>query len=66
MNGKEFATALANKTESTNASADRTIAAFIEIISAALKKGDSVSLVREDILDHLQLAHPDKYHCLTV
>jgi nucleoid DNA-binding protein len=43
--GKELAEALAKKTDTSNASADRTIAAFIEIISGALKKGDKVALV---------------------
>ncbi len=45
MNRKEFAQALAKKTGSSNAAADRTIGAVIEIISGALKKGDKVSLV---------------------
>ncbi len=45
MNRKELAEALANKTESSKAEADRTIGAVIEIVSGALKKGDSVSLV---------------------
>jgi len=45
MNRKELAEALAKKTESSNAAADRTIAAFIDIISGALKKGDKVALV---------------------
>jgi DNA-binding protein HU-beta len=45
MNRKELAEALAKKTDSSNATADRTIAAFIEVISGALKKGDKVALV---------------------
>ncbi len=45
MNRKEFTEALAKKTNSSNAAADRTIGAAIEIISGALKKGDKVSLV---------------------
>ena len=45
MNRKELSEALAKKTESSNAAADRTIAAFIDIISGALKKGDKVALV---------------------
>lgn len=45
MNRKELAEALANKTDTSNAAADRNIAAFIDIISGALKKGDKVSLV---------------------
>ncbi|MGA8148659.1 MAG: HU family DNA-binding protein [Gallionellaceae bacterium] len=45
MNRKELAEALASKTETSKAEADRAIGAFIEIISGALKKGDSVSLV---------------------
>ena len=45
MNRKDLAEALAKKTETSNAAADRTIAAFIDIISGALKKGDKVALV---------------------
>lgn len=45
MNRKEFAEALASKTGSSKAEADRTIGAVVDIISGALKKGDSVSLV---------------------
>lgn len=45
MNRKELAEALANKTGKSNADADRTIAAFMDVISGALKKGDSVTLV---------------------
>ena len=45
MNRKDFADALADKTGSSKAEADRTIGAVIDIISGALKKGDSVSLV---------------------
>jgi len=45
MNRKELIEALANKTESTKADAERNIASLIEIITATLKKGDSISLV---------------------
>ena len=45
MNRKELIDALATKTGSTKADADRNIAALLEIISATLKKGDSVALV---------------------
>ncbi len=45
MNRKELVAALAKKTDSSNAAADRSLAALIEIISATLKKGDKVSLV---------------------
>jgi DNA-binding protein HU-beta len=45
MNRKEFAAALAKKADTSNAAADRTIAAVIDIISASLKKGDKVALV---------------------
>jgi DNA-binding protein HU-beta len=45
MNRKELIDALADKTGSTKADADRSIAALIEIISATLKKGDNVALV---------------------
>ena len=45
MNRKELAEALAKKTDTSHAAADRNIAAFIEVISGALKKGDKVALV---------------------
>lgn len=45
MNRKELIDALSEKTGSSKADADRNIAALIEIITATLKKGDSVSLV---------------------
>ena len=45
MNRKELAAALAKKTETSNAAADKSIATLIEAISAALKKGDKVALV---------------------
>ena len=45
MNRKELIDALADKTGSTKADADRNIAALLEIISATLKKGDNVALV---------------------
>jgi DNA-binding protein HU-beta len=45
MNRKELIDALATKTDSSKADADRNIAAIIEIITATLKKGDPVSLV---------------------
>lgn len=45
MNRKELVDALSAKTDSTKADAERNIAALIEIITATLKKGDSVSLV---------------------
>lgn len=45
MNRKELIDALADKTGSTKADADRNIGALIEIITATLKKGDNVALV---------------------
>ncbi len=45
MNRKELIDALANKTGSTKADAERNIAAIIEVITDTLKKGDSISLV---------------------
>jgi DNA-binding protein HU-beta len=45
VNRKELAAALAKKTDSTNAVADKSIATLIEAISGVLKKGDKVSLV---------------------
>ena len=45
MNRKELVDALSAKTNSTKADAERNIAALIEVITATLKKGDSISLV---------------------
>lgn len=45
MNRKELTEAMAEKTCSTKADADRSIAALIEIITSTLKKGDNVALV---------------------
>lgn len=45
MNRKELIEALAAKTESTKADAERSVSAMIEIISGTLKKGDSLTLV---------------------
>ena len=45
MNRKELIDALAAKTESTKADAERSVAALLEIISGTLKKGDSLTLV---------------------
>lgn len=45
MNRKELIDALSAKTGSSKADADRNIAALIEIITGALKKGDNVALV---------------------
>lgn len=45
MNRQELIEALAAKTGSSKADADRSIAALIEIVSATLKKGDNVALV---------------------
>ena len=45
MNRKDLIDALSDKTGSSKAEADRTIGALIDIITAALKKGDNVALV---------------------
>ena len=45
MNRKELIDALAAKTGSTKADADRSIAALIDIITSTLKKGDNIALV---------------------
>ena len=45
MNRKELVEALAKKTDSTKTDAERNIAGLIEVITATLKKGDSISLV---------------------
>jgi len=45
MNRKELIEALAAKTESTKADAERNVGAMIDIISDTLKKGDSLLLV---------------------
>lgn len=45
MNRKDLIEALADKTGSSKADADRTIGALIDIVTGALKKGDNVALV---------------------
>lgn len=45
MNRKELIEALSKKTEATKADADRNISALLDIVTATLKKGDSVALV---------------------
>ncbi|MGK2951359.1 MAG: HU family DNA-binding protein [Thiobacillus sp.] len=45
MNRKELVDALAAKTESTKADAERAVAGLIDIISGTLKKGESLTLV---------------------
>lgn len=45
MNRQELIEALATKTGSTKADADRSIAALIEIVTNTLKKGDKIALV---------------------
>jgi DNA-binding protein HU-beta len=45
LNRKELIDALAAKTGSTKADADRSLAALIDIVTATLKKGDNVALV---------------------
>jgi DNA-binding protein HU-beta len=45
MNRKELIDAMADKTGSTKADADRNIAGLIDIITATLKKGDGIALV---------------------
>lgn len=44
MNRKELIAALADKTGSTKAGADRNVIALIEIISGTLKKGGKITL----------------------
>lgn len=45
MNRKELIDALAAKTETTKADAERSLASLIDIISSTLKNGDSIALV---------------------
>ncbi len=45
MNRKELIDALSDRTGTSKADADRAIGGVIDIISGALKKGDSVTLV---------------------
>lgn len=45
MNRKELVEALAAKTGSSKADAERSIAALIDVVTATLKKGDNVALV---------------------
>jgi DNA-binding protein HU-beta len=44
MNRKELIAALADKTRSTKADADRNVIALIEIISSTLKRGGKITL----------------------
>ena len=44
MNKKELVTAMAAKTDTSGAAADRAVNALVEIISDALKNGDSLTL----------------------
>ena len=44
MNKKELVDAMAAKTDSSGAAADRAVNALVEIISDTLKKGDSLAL----------------------
>jgi DNA-binding protein HU-beta len=44
MNKKELVTAIAAKTDSSAAAADRAVIAILELISESLKKGDSLAL----------------------
>ncbi len=44
MNKKELVAAMAAKTDASGAAADRAVNALVEIISDALKKGDSLTL----------------------
>jgi DNA-binding protein HU-beta len=44
MNKKELVTAMAAKTNSSAAAADRAVNALVEIISESLKKGDALTL----------------------
>ena len=45
MNRSELIAAMAEKTNSTKVDAEKTIAALLDIITATLKKGDTVALV---------------------
>ena len=45
MNRQELIAALADKTGSSKADADRSITALIDIVTTSLKKGDNVQLV---------------------
>jgi len=45
MNRKELIDALADKTDSTKADAERNIAALLDIVTTTLKKGGNVALV---------------------
>ena len=44
MNKKELVNAMAAKTDSSGAAADRAVNALVEIISESLKKGESLAL----------------------
>ena len=44
MNKKEFIDAIAAKTDSSKAQAERALSALIEVISETLQKGESITL----------------------
>ena len=44
MNKKEFIDAIATKTDSSKAQAERTVRALLEVISETLQKGESITL----------------------
>lgn len=44
MNKKELVEAMASRSDSSGAAADRAVNALVEIISESLKKGDSLTL----------------------
>ena len=45
MNKQELVAAIAKKTGSTKAAAEKAVNAFVEAVSASLKKGNSVQLI---------------------
>ncbi len=45
MNRKELVEAISKKTGGTKADAERNVAALIDVVTATLKKGDTISLV---------------------
>jgi hypothetical protein len=57
MNRKELAEALAKNTDTSNAAADRTIAAFIDIISGALRRAIKWHSLDLELLKYANVRH---------
>ena len=57
MNKKELVDAMAGKTDSSGAAAERAVNALVEIISDTLKKGDSLTLPGFGTFEYASVPH---------